>query len=75
MLLRNCISRWIYLLRFHIFKLNLKKIIYRHSLKCLASDKLKTTSFTNTERVYILQLFKVWSIGLDELTLALKGNT
>ena len=33
------------------FQTQPKKIIYSHNLKCLASDKLKTTSFTNTERV------------------------
>jgi len=50
-LLRNYISRSIYLLHFHIFKLSPKKNIYSQSLKCLTSDKLKTTSFTNMEGV------------------------
>ena len=34
-LLRNYISRWIYLHCFYIFKLNLKKFIYSQKLKCL----------------------------------------
>jgi len=34
-LLRNYISRWIYLHCFYIFKLNLKEFIYSQSLKCL----------------------------------------
>ena len=33
------------------FQTQPKKIIYSQSLKCLTSDKLKTTSFTNTEGV------------------------
>ena len=82
-LLRNYISRWIYLFCFHIFKLNPNKVIYSQSLKCLTSNKLKTTSFTNTEGVLISilerNLLRVYTTNLSSYSspfpFLLRGTT